>query len=144
SLVALAVSCAAWVNSRKRHEENTESEFRPALTFTRSEDEVWHLANVGKGSAINVQVLCSREGKKWEQRVNARTLAADQQYAMPWITKGGSLAVCYTDIHGREYHTKCTSYKNELGKGDIPTPHLKIEQEWDLNANLAPIKVRVL
>ena len=129
--LSLVIAVAALFVSISRYQLNARSIMRPAIVFSRKENGIWYLTNVGNGAGINIEVFDGKHDYLWIGRAICNSLAKEESYSIPWVQFAETLGANYTDCDGRKYHTKCYHYQNQIYYGHMNCV-LETDFEFDL------------
>ena len=114
---------------------------RPVISFSKiSELDRYTIENVGKGSALNIEVKShfDKSNSIWAQKRITYSFQSGMSKTMNWTTECNALCATYQDIFGHEY----ASYfeKDKLIFIDISNRKSKIQYSAELILSQLPAR----
>jgi hypothetical protein len=125
----LVISIVAVLIAYYSYRGSVRSSMRPVLVFSRTPTSWWKVKNVGAGPAINIVIARIGIDEEIDSATACYPLAAGDEYDLPWIRGGPSLASTYTDVFGGRFTTSCDGNSNTLRSGHRPKLR-PTDQQW--------------
>ena len=117
SVTSLVISIGAIFISYKIYRLNRKLGVKPVLVFLRRSSQVWELANVGSGTALEITIgEMEWETNAWSRFTNCYPIRAGYQVDLPWLN-AKVLGAVYEDVDGKKYTTRCQYDRNTISEG---------------------------